>query len=236
MMRGMARILVIDDNRLDRKIAVDSLSHAGFAVDEASDGASGLRLLYNSRPDLVLLDVLMPEMDGWKVCERIRELCDVPVIMLTSLNREEEMVKGLDIGADDFVSKPVSPSQLTARVRAVVRRARAPETANRNVVYDDGTLSINEQRHEVKVAGEPIQLTPTEFRLLVALANAPAQVHSYESLLLSVWGPEYIDDIDFLRVYVWRLRKKLEANPEEPRWISTERGFGYRFLSGRRKP
>ena len=230
----MARVLVIDDNRLDRKIARDSLRSAGFAVEEAPDGASGLRLLYEDRPDIVLLDVIMPLMDGWTVCERIRQLCDVPVILLTSLNRQEEMVRGLNLGADDFVSKPISPHHLIARVRAVLRRVQAPASTARDVSYYDGTLLIDAAKHEVTLAGEPVELTPTEFRLLVALAAQPGQVHTYEALLSTVWGPEYADDIDFLRVYVWRLRKKLEQNPEKPRWISTERGFGYRFLETRR--
>lgn len=182
----------------------------------------------------MLLDVLMPEMDGWTVCERIRELCEVPIILLTSLNREEEMVRGLNLGADDFVSKPISPSHLTARVQAVLRRVQVPHATDKDVTYDDGTLAIDATRHEVRLAGEPVELTPTEFRLLVALARRPGQVQTFEALLTSVWGSEYADDIDFLRVYVWRLRKKIEADSERPRWILTERGFGYRFAEARR--
>ena len=225
----MARVLVIDDNGLDRKIARDSLASAGLDVEEAADGAAGLRTLYQNRPDLVLLDVIMPGMDGWTVCERIRELCEVPIILLTSLNREEEMVRGLNLGADDFVSKPISPSHLVARVRAVLRRVQAPVPPARDVFYDDGTLLIDAGKHKVTLAGEPVELTPTEFKLLLALAAKPGHVHTYDALLTSVWGPEYADDIDFLRVYVWRLRKKLEADSERPHWIRTERGFGYRF-------
>jgi two-component system KDP operon response regulator KdpE len=231
----MPSILVIDDNRLDRKIARDSLASAGFSVAEAQDGQAGLRCLFESRPDLVLLDVIMPGLDGWSVCERIRDLRDVPVILLTSLNREEEMIRGLNLGADDFVSKPISPNHLIARVRAVLRRAArrgAPEDAQ-DIAYDDGTLLIDSGRHEVSLRGEKVELTPTEFRLLVALARQPGRLQTYESLLKSVWGPEYTDDIDFLRVYVWRLRKRLEPDAEKPRWILTERGFGYRFAEAR---
>jgi two-component system KDP operon response regulator KdpE len=231
----MERVLVIDDNPLDRKIARDSLASAGMQVEEAADGAAGLRSLYQHRPDLVLLDVIMPGMDGWTVCERIRELCDVPIIMLTSLNREEEMVRGLNLGADDFVSKPISPSHLVARVRAVLRRVQAPPPPARDVFYDDGALRIDAAKHEVVLQGEAVELTPTEFKLLLALAAQPGQVHTYDALLASVWGPEYADDIDFLRVYVWRLRKKLEADSEKPRWILTERGFGYRFAEAARR-
>jgi two-component system KDP operon response regulator KdpE len=175
----------------------------------------------------------MPQMDGWTVCERMREICDVPVIMLTSLNREEEMTRGLDLGADDFVSKPISPAHLIARVRAVLRRSQAPVTATRKMAYDDGTLLIDAAKHEVRLRGEVVDLTPTEFRLLVALAAQPGQVQTSQALLISVWGPEYADDLDFLRVYVWRLRKKLELDSEKPRWILTERGFGYRFAEVR---
>lgn len=227
---AMACVLIIDDNRLDRKIARDSLCSVGLSVLEAPDGAEGLRLLFSDRPDVVLLDVIMPAMDGWTVCQRIRELCDVPVVLLTSLNREEEMIKGLDLGADDFVSKPISPNHLIARVRSVLRRAQAPAVPDSSVTYDDGTLRIDTARHAVILNGAKVELTPTEFRLLVALARRPGDLHTYEALLRSVWGPEYGDDIDFLRVYVWRLRKKLDPDAERPRWILTERGFGYRLV------
>jgi two-component system KDP operon response regulator KdpE len=227
------RVLIIDDNTLHRRVLVDALAHVGFSVEQAADGATGLRQVFSSRPDVVLLDVMMPGMDGWEVCKRIRELCDTPIIMLTSLNREEEMIRGLDLGADDFVSKPASPDHLLARIRAVLRRAeRGPPPASLD--YDDGVLSIDATRHEVRLNGEPVTLTPTEFRLLSTLAQAPERVHPFAELLSTIWGPAYIDDIEFLRVYIWRLRKKLEANPEHPRWLITERGFGYRFRAGER--
>ena len=232
----MTRVLVIDDNALDRKIACDALTHEGFEVEAAPDGAAGLRALYAFQPDLVVLDVLMPVLDGWTVCQRVRELSSVPIIMLTALNRDEEMVRGLDIGADDFVAKPISPSHLIARVRAVLRRAQAPPHTQAALLYDDGILSINVPEHWVRIRDTAINLTPTEFRLLATLAQAPHRVHTYAALLAHVWGPEYVDDVDFLRVYVWRLRKKLEADPENPRWILTERGFGYRFAEARGGP
>jgi DNA-binding response OmpR family regulator len=227
----MTLVLLIDDNALDRKIARDILVHAGFEVEEAVDGAEGLRALYALKPDIVVLDVLMPSMDGWVVCQRIRELSPTPIIMLTSLNREAEMIRGLDMGADDFVSKPVSPAHLVARVRAVLRRMQEPANTVTHCVYQDDLLSINVAEHRVKLRDEPVDLTPTEFRLLVALAENAGQVQEYPRLLSAVWGPEYVDDVDFLRVYVWRLRKKLEPIPERPRWILTERGFGYRFAA-----
>lgn len=228
----MERILVIDDNSRDRRLLRDALEHGGYAVEEAPDGAEGLKALFASRPDVVVLDVLMPTMDGWVVCQRIREMTDVPVIMLTSLNRDEDVVKGLELGADDFVSKPVSPRQLIARVRAVLRRARSPAATEEAFTYDDGVLLIDVAQHLVRLEGQPVELSPTEFRLLVALAEAPGRVHPYGALLSRVWGSEYVDDIDFLRVYIWRLRKKLERDPERPIRILTERGFGYRFARG----
>ena len=225
----MERILVIDDSERDRRLLRDALEHEGYSVESAADGAEGLKVLFERRPDVVVLDVIMPSMDGWTVCQRIREIADVPVIMLTSLNRDEEVVRGLELGADDFVSKPVSPRQLIARVRAVLRRARAPVAKEEAFRYDDGSLLIDVAQHEVRLEGEPVELSPTEFRLLVALAEAPGRVHAYAALLSRVWGSEYVDDIDFLRVYVWRLRKKLEGDPDKPVRILTERGFGYRF-------
>lgn len=226
----MATVLLVDDNELDRKIARDTLQHAGFEVREAADGAAGMRALYECHPDVVVLDVLMPAMDGWTVCQRVRELSSVPIIMLTSLDREEEMVRGLDLGADDFVAKPISPAHLAARVRAILRRAgeQAPASSP-GVVYHDDALSIDVATHTVLLEGEPVELTPTEFRLLVALAESAGRVQSTAHLLLEIWGPEYVDDVDFLRVYVWRLRKKLEHGSRLHRWIHTERGFGYRF-------
>lgn len=225
----MATVLVVDDNALDRKIARDTLLHAGFDVQEADDGAAGLRALYSSHPDVVLLDVLMPTMDGWTVCQRVRELSSVPIIMLTSLGREEEMVRGLELGADDFVAKPISPAHLAARVRAVLRRSGEQPSLS-GVIYNDGALSIDVSTHSVRLEGHLLELTPTEFRLLVALAETPGKVHTYANLLSRVWGPEYVDDVDFLRVYTWRLRKKLNTELRPGGWILTERGFGYRFV------
>lgn len=226
------RILVIDDSTLDQKIARDVLSHAGFEVTTAADGGAGLRAFYEIHPHIVVLDVLMPGMDGWTVCQRVRELSDVPIIMLTALNREEEMVRGLELGADDFVAKPISPRHLIARVRAVLRRVQQPHSEQPEVRYDDGVLVIDVAEHRVCLNNTPVERTPTEFRLLAALARTPNRVHAYASLLTEVWGSEYRDDVDFLRVYIWRLRKKLEADPEHPRWLQTERGFGYRFAAG----
>jgi two-component system KDP operon response regulator KdpE len=226
----MTRLLVIDDSDLDRKMARDVLLHAGYEVEEAADGAAGLRMVYDCRPELILLDVMMPVMDGWATIARIRELCDTPVIMLTSLHREEEMTRGLDLGADDFVSKPIGAQHLLARVHAVLRRSQSAAPRLPELLYDDGVLRVDTGTHEVTLRGAAVELTPTEFRLLSTLAEAPNRLHSHAELLTTVWGAEYADDIDFLRVYIWRLRKKLEVTPNSPRWFATERGFGYRFI------
>jgi len=225
----MTRVLLIDDAPADRRLLRDALEADGFEVDEAEDGQDGLRKLFASRPDVIVLDVMMPNMDGWAVCERVREFTETPIVMLTSLDREEEIVKGLDLGADDFVSKPVSPRHLIARVKAVTRRAHSHAEETDDFRFDDGTLVVDTAQHEVLLNGQAVELSPTEFKLLVALAEAPGRVHEYASLLKRVWGDEYVDDIDFLRVYIWRLRKKLESDPDTPARIMTERGFGYRF-------
>lgn len=227
----MTRVLVIDDSTADRRLLHDALEAEGFEVEEAEDGQDGLRKLFAARPDVIVLDVLMPNMDGWTVCERVREFTDTPIIMLTSLDREEEIVKGLELGADDFVSKPVSPRQLIARLKSVVRRTHTHPEDKSDFRYDDGVLVIDTAQHQVLLNGRPVELSPTEFRLLVSLAEAPGRVHDYAWLLTAVWGDEYVNDIDFLRVYIWRLRKKLEEDPEHPSRIVTERGFGYRFVA-----
>ena len=186
MIGPMERILLIDDNDRDRKIMRDALAGEGYGVEEAADGPEGLRVLFASRPDLVVLDVLMPNMDGFVVCQRIREITDVPLIMLTNLNREEEVVKGLELGADDFVSKPVSPRQLIARIRAVLNRVRNPTAAEWDLVYDDGILRVDVPQHQICLGGEPVDLSPTEFRLLVALAEASGRVQPSATLLRQV--------------------------------------------------
>ena len=227
----VAQILLIDDNEVDGRMLQEFLEAEGHAVRREVNGQAGLKALWEARPDLVLLDVVMPEMDGWTTCSRMREVSSTPIIMLTSLNREDEIIKGLELGADDFVSKPASPKQLAARIAAVLRRTHeAAHTSEENgVIYDDGQLTIDVDSHEVRLGGTQVDLSPTEFKLLVVLAGAPGRMHGYAALLRQVWGPEYVDELDFLRVYVSRLRRKLEADPNDPKRIMTERGFGYRF-------
>jgi two-component system KDP operon response regulator KdpE len=174
----------------------------------------------------------MPDMDGYSVCERIRGLSTVPIIMLTALGQPEEVVKGLDLGADDYIVKPYNKDVLLARTRANLRRIQyepPPSSSNDNSIYSDGYLTINLKDRRVKIDQEPIKLSPTEFGLLEVLFQERPRVVPYRNLLERVWGFEYIDDIDYLRVYIWHLRHKLEPNPKEPTYIHNELGVGYRF-------
>jgi two-component system KDP operon response regulator KdpE len=186
--------------------------------------------MYEHHPDLIILDVNMPTMDGWTVCQRIREVSNVPVVMLTARDAPEEVIKGLDLGADDYVTKPFDIKVLLARVRATLRRAASDSPViKKDIIYSDDYLSINLDERRVIVNGKPVRLTPTEFNLLAYLVENAARVVAYRELLEQIWGFEYIDDIDYLRVYIWHLRRKLEHDPKAPTYIMNELGVGYRF-------
>jgi len=229
-MTAHATILVIDDDLALRQLVASTLKQEGYQVLTAADGQEGLRQMYQGHPDLLILDIIMPAMDGWTVCQRVREVSNIPIIMLTAQSEPEEIVKGLDLGADDYLVKPFEMSVLLARVRANLRRAASePTVMRRNVVYSDDYLTVNFDEHRVTVRGEPVRLTPTEFNLLAHLVEASPRIVPYRELLEQTWGFEYIDDIDYLRVYIWHLRRKLEPNPKEPTYIINELGVGYRF-------
>ena len=225
-------VLVVDDEPAFVRLVTRALSHEGYRVLTAHDGREALRALFEHRPDLVLLDVQMPRMDGWQTCSRIRELSDAPVIMLTGKDTsEEDVVRGLDYGADEYLIKPVGNKELLARVRAVLRRAEssaAPEK-ERQTTYGDEYLTADVGRRRVTVHGEPVKLTPTEFRLFALLLENAGRVLTHRQLLEKVWGWEYADDLDYVRIYVWHLRKKLELDSSQPRYIMTEPGVGYCF-------
>ncbi len=226
------RILVIDDDSVFLRLLDRVLTHEGYAVLKASDGQEGLRLLFAARPDLVLLDVAMPGMDGWQVCQRIREVTDVPVIMLTGKQRaEEDIVRGLESGADEYLFKPVRNKELAARVKAVLRRVElsSAAVARKEVTYADGFLVIDVVEHKVMVKGERVRLTPREFRLLTFLVQNAGRVLTHKQILEKVWGWEYGDDLDYVRIYVAHLRQKIEPDPATPRYIITEPGVGYYF-------
>jgi len=226
----MKKILLVEDDDTLRTTLAYNLQKEDYTVVQTGDGADALSLAREEDPDLIVLDVIMPTMDGWTVCQRVREVSNVPIIMLTAQSDPEEIVRGLDLGADDYLVKPFEMSVLIARVRANLRRAASePVVAKKSVVYSDDHLMINLEEHRVTVNGEPVRLTPTEFNLLAHLVEAAPRIVPYRELLQNTWGFEYIDDIDYLRVYIWHLRRKLEPNPKSPTYIINELGVGYRF-------
>jgi two-component system KDP operon response regulator KdpE len=200
-------------------------------VDLAYDGAEGLRQAYALQPDLVVLDIMMPDMDGWTVCERLRELSDVPIIFVTAVGKESDIVRGLEMGADDYLVKPFSPRELLARIEAVLRRdARSGSSTIESRVYKNGALAVNLENRQVKLNDEHVDLTPIEFKLLSTFIRNEDKVLTHRFLLSQVWGPAYEEERQYLKLYVWYLRQKIEEDPSAPQLILTERGVGYRLV------
>lgn len=224
-----ARLLIIEDDAKLVKALDLYLSKAGYEVISAADGTEGLRKFHQQRPDLIILDIMLPKTDGWRVCRRIRDISDIPIIMLTARGQEADKVKGLRMGGDDYLAKPFSMKELEARVEAVLRRTRLPTPTEGAVLYADEELVIDSEGWEVTRGGTPLELTATERRLLFYLAENAGRVLTSEQLLERVWGAEYIDETHYVKLYVWRLRQKIELDPSQPRYILTERGIGYRF-------
>lgn len=228
-------ILVVDDEeRMVRFIRLN-LEHDGFRVSEAFNGTQALNRVRSDLPDLVLLDVMMPDVDGFEVLRTIREVSTVPVIMLTAKSEEDDRIRGLELGADDYITKPFSPRELTSRVRAVLRRTEGSSPATHGLIEIDGRLKLDFDRHEVWVEGKLVKLRPTEYRLLYHLVQNAGWVVTHDQLLAKVWGYEYRDEPHYVRLYINYLRKKLEKDPSNPKYILTERGIGYRFVDFRRK-
>ena len=223
------RILVVDDDRDIRKLVAELLRRAGHDVREAENGRAGLRALHASPPDLVLLDVSMPDLDGWQTLERIRDLTDVPVLMLTARGDELERVRGLQAGADDYVTKPFDRQELVARVQALLRRAERRPERERTETYADGVLSIDFAQRAVTYAGRDVALTPLEFKLLSAFVRHPRQVLSRDQLLDLVWGDAFAVSGDQVKLYVGYLRRKLDPEAPDSVPLETVRGFGYRY-------
>jgi two-component system KDP operon response regulator KdpE len=223
------KILVIDDDPSLVALLYHSLTEEGYEVYKAYDGQEGLRQIYSQQPDLIILDIIMPKLDGWQVCRRTREMSDIPIIILTTRGKEKDIVRGLDYGADDYLPKPFSVVELLARVRAALRRAALPPPTEEPAAYSDDYLIVNLAERRVTVEGEPVKLTPTEFRLLAQLVENAGRALTYSQLLEKVWGWEYKDDIDYVRIYIWHLRQRIEKDPSQPQYILTEYGIGYRF-------
>jgi len=221
------KILIVDDEPRVVRLVSEVLKAVGYQVIAANNGKSAIEMVALEQPDLVLLDILLPQgPDGYEVCRRIREFSDVPVIMLTAKAQETDMLHGFDVGTDDYLTKPFSARELVARVRAVLRRARRPEEMV-TAALTCGELEINFAQRAVKVCGEQVSLTRTEYSLLRQLALNANRVMLHHDLLTEVWGVEYRDDIDYLRAYIRYLRRKLEPDPSNPRYILTSQGVGY---------
>lgn len=228
------KILVVDDEPAQLRLVDQVLTSNGYEVIKAGSGQEAVRVIYERKPDLVLLDVMMPEIDGWQTCRLIREVSDIPVIMLTGkCNSEDDIVRGLECGADEYLTKPVGNRELLARVRAALRRAEKPSYLNqkRKVLFANDYLTVDVSERKVTINGERLKLTPREFRLLALLVENADRVLSHQQVLENVWGWEYIDDVDYVRIYISHLRQKIEPDPSQPRYILTEPGVGYYFRS-----
>ncbi len=228
------KILVVDDDPAMVRLISQILTGERYEVLESNNGQDALRLLYNYKPDLVLLDVVMPTMDGWQTCSRIRDIsAAIPIIMLTGKRKtEDDVVRGLDYGADDYLIKPVGNRELAARVQAMLRRAELPsstESQGKDAIFSDGYLTVDIARRRVTVGGKLVKLTPIEFRLLALLLQNTGRILTHQQLLEKVWGWEYTDDLDYVRIYISHLRKKIELEPALPNYIITEPGVGYYF-------
>ena len=226
----MPTLLMIDDDKSLTQLLSEYLIDQGFSVRSAENGRLGLRSIFESQPEIILLDVTMPEKDGWETLRRIREVSDKPVIMLTARSDESDILKGFSLGADDYVTKPFSFAQLTARIRAVLARSAQDSTISEGKLSAGG-LEVDLSLKRVWRDGEILSLTPTEFKLLVALMRRAEEIVSPEDLVKEVWGAQYANEVGHVRRYIWHLRKKVEIDPENPRYIHNERGYGYRFGS-----
>jgi DNA-binding response OmpR family regulator len=224
------KILVVDDEERMARFIRLNLEHDGFQVVEAYRGQEAMDKLRTTLPDLILLDIMMPDIDGFEVLKMIREVSGVPVIMLTAKGEEDDKVKGLELGADDYITKPFSPRELVSRVKAVLRRSEIPGEGSADVIQVDDRLKIDFNRREIWVSDKLVSLRPTEYRLLYHLVQNAGWVLTYDQILSRVWGYEYRDEPHYVRLYVNYLRQKLEQDPANPKYILTERGIGYRFL------
>jgi two-component system, OmpR family, KDP operon response regulator KdpE len=229
-----AKILVVDDEPQIRRVLRAALGGRGYVMFEARNGEQALEMLRKDLPDLILLDINMPGLNGLEVCREIRSALDVPILMLSVRNSEKDKVRALDAGADDYVVKPFGMEELLARIRAALRRYQAAEGTP--AVFQSKDLLIDFERRSVLVRGKPVRLTPKEFDLLRHLVEHQGKPLPHRALLQAVWGPDYGEETEYLRVFINQLRKKLEANPNKPRYILTEPWVGYRFEAAAESP
>ena len=230
MMNGKALILLIDDDPLLRELLTRALIQDGYEVLAAGTGSEGLSLFDLHHPDVVILDVLLPDIEGWEVCRRIRRVSTVPILFLTALEEIPDRVRGLVLGGDDYIVKPFAVEELLARVEAILRRVRqAAPAASPIQEIGNGALVIDRERRQVRFQGQPLDLSPIEYTLLDYLAERAGRVVSIDELLTAIWGGTQEGSLQALRWYIWNLRQKMEANPKRPRWIQTVRRYGYRL-------
>jgi len=223
------KVLLIDDDADLLQLAGLIFKKAGAQIFTARDGLEGMSKLFGHQPNLIVLDVMMPGINGFEVCGRIRQISAAPIIMLTALNHEQEMLRGLEAGADDFLSKPFNADILLARAKTVLRRSEQLNAQNNAVEYNDGYLNIDFERRHILIKGKRIKLTPIEFRLLVHLTRNTGKVLTFQQILTNVWGSEYRGSVDYVHVYISHLRNKIEENTRSPRYIQTIHGVGYIF-------
>lgn len=233
--REIKQVLVVDDEPRMIDFIRMNLELENFQVLEARNGLDALEIIRTQLPDLVVLDIMMPQLDGFETLRMLREFSNIPVVMLTAKGEEDDKIRGLELGADDYITKPFSPRELAVRVKAVMRRAEMPSAPSEALLKIDENLSIDFNQREVVVDGEPVKLRPTEYRLLYHLIENAGWTVPHEQLLAKVWGYEYRDEAHYVRLYVNYLREKIEPDPSNPRYILTERGVGYRFVDFRKK-
>ncbi len=234
--KGQKLILIVDDEARMRRFMRMNLELEGYRVIEAEDGMEAIDRVREDLPALVVMDVMMPQIDGFEALRLIREVSNVPVIMLTVRSEEDDIIKGLDLGADDYITKPFSSRVLASRIRSALRRAEiAMPTTDKNIIVIDDYLQIDLNKRQAIVNGKEVKLRPLEFKLLYHLVSNPGWTIPHESLLAKVWGHEYHDETNYLRLYITYLRRKIEADPAHPKYIFTERGVGYRFVNYKRK-
>jgi two-component system KDP operon response regulator KdpE len=233
----MKIVVVDDDPDVVESVRLGFLLHwRDTELIGVPTGEAALEKIEHEAPDLVLLDVGLPDIDGYEVLAQTREFSDVPIIMLTARDDALDKVKGLELGADDYITKPFNHLELLARIRALLRRLEMPMPHSRAPSFRSGELEMDFATQEVRLGGTPIELTPTEYKLLYHLVRNAGRVLPHGTLLAKVWGREYLDEVDYIRVYVRRLREKLKDDSDHPRYIRTERGLGYRFIAPRDKP